>query len=67
MLLQVPGIAQAVVDTYEPAPGTTELVGYYSLRRDTAAVDHEAVYAQLRDRLPPTWCRPTSSTSPSSR
>ena len=48
MLLQVPGIAQAVVDTYEPAPGTVELVGYYSLRRDTAPVDQERIYADLR-------------------
>ena len=36
VLLQVPGIAQAVVDTYEPVPGTTELVGYYSLRTGAA-------------------------------
>ena len=36
VLLQVPGIAQAVVDTYEPVPGTIELVGYYSLRTGAA-------------------------------
>ena len=36
VLLQVPGIAQAVVDTYEPVPGATELVGYYSLRTGAA-------------------------------
>ena len=52
VLLQVPGIAGAVVDTYEPVPGTVELVGYYSLRTDTAAVDPETIYAVLRDRLP---------------
>ncbi len=28
VLLQVPGVAQAVVDTYEPTPGVPELVGY---------------------------------------
>jgi amino acid adenylation domain-containing protein len=40
VLLQVPGIAQAVVNTYEPEPGTVELVAYYSRRKDTAEVDH---------------------------
>ncbi|GAA0932463.1 Pls/PosA family non-ribosomal peptide synthetase [Pseudonocardia zijingensis] len=53
VLMQVPGIAQAVVDTYEPVPGTVELVGYYSLRRDTDEVDPADVLALLRDRLPP--------------
>jgi non-ribosomal peptide synthetase-like protein len=52
VLLQVPGIAQAVVDTYEPEPGVVELVGYYSLRTDTTRVDSDQIYAQLRDRLP---------------
>ncbi|MBO0848597.1 MAG: amino acid adenylation domain-containing protein, partial [Pseudonocardia sp.] len=55
VLLRIPGIAQAVVDTYEPVPGTgngTELVGYYSLRTDTASVDEERIYAVLRERLP---------------
>ncbi len=52
VLLQVPGIAQAVVDTYEPEPGVVELVAYYSLRKDTASVDQEHVYEQLRGRLP---------------
>ncbi|MGH3979954.1 MAG: Pls/PosA family non-ribosomal peptide synthetase [Pseudonocardiaceae bacterium] len=52
VLLRVPGIAQAVVDTYEPQPGTVELVAYYSRRHDTAGVDPEQVYEQLRDRLP---------------
>ncbi len=52
VLLQVPGIAQAVVATYQPEPGTTELVGYYSRRTDTADVDQAQVYRQLRRRLP---------------
>jgi non-ribosomal peptide synthetase-like protein len=52
VLLQVPGVAAAVVDTYEPVPGTVELVGYYSLRHDTTALDPDAIYAVLRDRLP---------------
>jgi hypothetical protein len=49
----VPGIAQAVVDTYEPVPGTVELVGYYSLRHDTESVEPAEVHAALRERLPP--------------
>ncbi|MGH3882341.1 MAG: Pls/PosA family non-ribosomal peptide synthetase [Pseudonocardiaceae bacterium] len=52
VLLQVPGIAQAVVDTYQPQSGTLELVAYYSRRADTAAVDQQQLYAQLRGRLP---------------
>ena len=52
VLLQVPGIAQAVVDTYQPQPDVIELVAYYSSRRDTAAVDAGRVYEHLRGRLP---------------
>ncbi|WP_312859477.1 Pls/PosA family non-ribosomal peptide synthetase [Pseudonocardia xinjiangensis] len=52
VLLEVPGIAQAVVETYEPVPGTVELAGYYTVRRDTAEVDPVEVHAVLRDRLP---------------
>ena len=52
MLLQVPGIAQAVVDTYEPVPGVTELVGYYSLRTGAAPPGDDALLASLRERLP---------------
>ena len=43
VLLQVPGVAQAVVDTYEPVPGTIELVGYYSLRTGAARPGAEAL------------------------
>ncbi|MGH3900157.1 MAG: Pls/PosA family non-ribosomal peptide synthetase, partial [Pseudonocardiaceae bacterium] len=52
VLLQVPGIAQAVVDTYQPQPGTVELVAYYSRRTDTAVVDQQQVFEHLRERLP---------------
>ncbi|HZA16247.1 MAG TPA: Pls/PosA family non-ribosomal peptide synthetase [Pseudonocardiaceae bacterium] len=52
VLLQVPGIAQAVVDTYEPEPGTVELVAYYSPRAGTADVDQQQIYEYLRRRLP---------------
>ena len=52
VLLQVPGVAQAVVSSYEPEPGRVELVAYYSRREDTASVDQERVYDQFRKRLP---------------
>ena len=64
VLLQIPGIAQAVVDTFEPEPGVIELVAYYSLRGDTVDVDPDEVSdATCAQRLPATWCRPTSSSS----
>jgi non-ribosomal peptide synthetase-like protein len=53
VLLQVPGIAQAVVDTYEPAPGAVELVAYYTRRTGTTNIDHQQIYQHLRGRLPP--------------
>lgn len=52
VLLQVPGVAAAVVDTYEPEPGTVELVGYYSVRHGHEPLDHDEVYRRLRERLP---------------
>jgi non-ribosomal peptide synthetase-like protein len=52
VLRQVPAIGQAVVTTYQPEPNAVELVAYYSLRSDTAAVDVDQVYDHLRDRLP---------------
>jgi amino acid adenylation domain-containing protein len=52
VLMQVPGVAAAVADTFEPAPGTVELVGYYSLRSDTTTPDAGAITAHLREQLP---------------
>ncbi|MFC4529914.1 Pls/PosA family non-ribosomal peptide synthetase [Sphaerisporangium dianthi] len=52
VLLQVPGVAQAVVDTFEPEPGVVELVAYYSARDDGPGVDAERIYRELRGRLP---------------
>ena len=52
VLLQAPGIAQAVVNTWEPEAGVVELVAYYSARSGTARVDEEQVYGLLRERLP---------------
>ncbi len=52
VLLQVPGIAQAVVDTYEPEPGTVELVAYYTRRNGATDVEAQQLYEHLRGRLP---------------
>ncbi|WP_081746892.1 Pls/PosA family non-ribosomal peptide synthetase [Arthrobacter sp. H5] len=52
VLLQLPGIAQAVVKTHEPVPGLTELAAYYSLRQDTDHIDESLIRAALKERLP---------------
>jgi amino acid adenylation domain-containing protein len=51
-LLQFPGIAQAVVGTFEPEPGLVELAAYYTLRHDAASVEAHDIYQMLRTRLP---------------
>ena len=52
VLLQVPGVSAAVVDTFEPTPGQVELVGYYSLKTGVAPLETDAIHAYLRERLP---------------
>lgn len=52
VLLQVPGIALAVVKTHESEPGTIELVAYYTLRQDTSGLDEQEIRDRLRERLP---------------
>jgi amino acid adenylation domain-containing protein len=52
VLAETPGISQAVVHPYEPTPGLMELVGYFTLHHDTTSIDHQRVYARLRERLP---------------
>ncbi|ANN17158.1 peptide synthetase [Amycolatopsis orientalis] len=52
VLLRIPGIAQAVVETHQPEPGTTELVAYYSLRRDKADIDPADLRRRLAELLP---------------
>ncbi|MFE4227318.1 Pls/PosA family non-ribosomal peptide synthetase [Arthrobacter sp. NPDC056886] len=52
VLLQLPGIAQAVVQTYEPEPGTVELAAYYTPRQDIADIDAHDLHRMLRTRLP---------------
>jgi non-ribosomal peptide synthetase-like protein len=53
VLMRIPGVAQAVVTTYQPSPDVTELAAYYSLRQDSSAVDMGRAYRFLREQLPP--------------
>ncbi|MEZ5480397.1 MAG: AMP-binding protein [Thiolinea sp.] len=52
VLLACPGIAQAVVDVYQPLPEVRELVAYYTLSDRGPAVTVEALIRQLRAQLP---------------
>ncbi|MFY0310042.1 Pls/PosA family non-ribosomal peptide synthetase [Leisingera sp. D0M16] len=52
VLLELPEIGQAVVDTWESEPGTRELVAYYSLNQGVAALEKEVVARALKARLP---------------
>jgi non-ribosomal peptide synthetase-like protein len=51
VLLGVPGIAQAVVSTFQARPGMVELVGYYS-SKSGVPLDQRELYGHLRARLP---------------
>lgn len=52
VLLTVPGVAAAVVHTWEFAPGATDLVAYYTVRADAPPPTDETLTAALRERLP---------------
>jgi non-ribosomal peptide synthetase-like protein len=52
VLMQLPQIAQAVVDTYESEPGTVELVAYYSLKQGASELAPGDVSQTLRKHLP---------------
>jgi non-ribosomal peptide synthetase-like protein len=52
VLMQLPQIAQAVVDTFESEPGTLELVGYYSLKQGASTLSASELSQVLRKRLP---------------
>ncbi len=52
LLQQLPGIAMAVVKTWEPGPGITELAAYYTLHRNAPKVEGGELRAWLRERLP---------------
>jgi non-ribosomal peptide synthetase-like protein len=52
VIMRVPGIAQAVVGTFQPEPGTVELVAYYTLRHDVDHLDRETIVGTIRGDLP---------------
>ena len=52
VIMRVPGIAQAVVNTFQPEPGMVELVAYYTLRQDVAHLDRETIVEAIRGDLP---------------
>ncbi|TDD79762.1 Pls/PosA family non-ribosomal peptide synthetase [Actinomadura rubrisoli] len=52
VLSQAPGLAQVVVGTYEPEPGTVELVAYYTRRNGAGRVDRDELRGRARERLP---------------
>jgi len=53
VILEISGVAQAVVDTYQPPAGSsTELVAYYTLRPGAADTTDRTIHEQLRLRLP---------------
>ena len=52
VLLQMPGIAQAVVTTYQPQPGLVELVAYFSPTPGVGTLDRRGIHARLRSCLP---------------
>ena len=50
--MQVPGIAQAVVDKYEPEPGSVELAAYFTLVPGTEDFDLDEMVASLKSGVP---------------
>ena len=52
VIMQLPGVAQAVVDTFEPEPGAKELVAYYTAPEGAEHVPAEKVAEELRALMP---------------
>jgi non-ribosomal peptide synthetase-like protein len=52
VLSQLPQIAQAVVNPYEPEPGAVELVAYYTRKQGAAEVAPGEIAETLRRQLP---------------
>ncbi len=50
--MQLPQIAQAVVETYESEPGEVELVAYYTLKQGAPALSPNEISEALRKQLP---------------
>lgn len=52
VLMQVNGMAAAVVEPYRPEPGVVELVAYYCRRSGAGPLDPRELKQALRDRVP---------------
>jgi non-ribosomal peptide synthetase-like protein len=52
VIMQLPQVAQAVVDTFEPEPGAIELVAYYTLIEGSDDPGPDAIARRLRTLLP---------------
>ncbi|MGH1480968.1 MAG: Pls/PosA family non-ribosomal peptide synthetase [Geminicoccales bacterium] len=52
VIMQLPGIAQAVVDTFEPMPGAKELVAYYSPVSGSDHMPAEEISKALAEMMP---------------
>ena len=52
IIMQLPGVGQAVVDTYEPEPGTKELVAYYTAVKGGEHLPPEQMAEELGALLP---------------
>ena len=52
IIMHLPGVGQAVVDTYEPEPGAKELVAYYTAVKGEEHLPAEQVAEELRALLP---------------
>ncbi len=62
VIMQIPGVAQAVVDTYEAEPGVKELVAYYTAVEGRPHLEPACVADALRELMPsymvPTYYEP---------
>jgi amino acid adenylation domain-containing protein len=52
VIMQIPQVGQAVVDTFEPVPGVQELVAYYTLKDGAEPLSLEELVDLLRSLLP---------------
>ncbi len=52
VILSMPQVAQAVVNTFEPMPGVKELVAYYTLKDEADPLPPEEMARELRTLLP---------------
>ncbi|HSP58873.1 MAG TPA: amino acid adenylation domain-containing protein, partial [Halomonas sp.] len=59
VIMQQPGVVQAVVDTFEPEPGTRELVAYYTTNMEVAPESvAQALSVQLPSFMVPAYYEP---------